>query len=138
MKLCVIMKRRWLCYFLSFSILGSCSRVISEEEEEREICFVGNIQELQQVDLNGSRAGFDNGDKVQLYIVEQDEEGLKLPASEDFYQMTSDAEGNINFEDGEKHVYPDNPINIYGFYCKGKGGNPDNLSALPWLWLENK
>ncbi len=125
------MKRRWLCYFLSFSILGSCSRVISEEEEEREICFVGNIQELQQVDLNGSRAGFDNGDKVQLYIVEQDEEGLKLPASEDFYQMTSDAEGNINFEDGEKHVYPDNPINIYGFYCKGKGGNPDNLSALP-------
>ena len=68
---------------------------------------------------------------MQLYIVEQEEEELKLPASEDFYQMRSDANGNIDFEDGEKHVYPNNPINIYGFCCRGMEGNPADLLNVP-------
>ena len=59
--------------------------------------------------------------------MEQDEEGLKLPASEDFYQMSSDTDGNVNFEDGEKHVYPNNPINIYGF-CLGE------WKEIPWIF----
>jgi hypothetical protein len=109
----------------------SCARVASDESGEREICFRGNVLELQQVHLLGSRAGLGNGDKVQLYIVEQEGEELKLPASEDFYQMRSDADGNIDFEDGEKHVYPNNPINIYGFCCRGMEGNPADLLNVP-------
>ena len=106
------MKKVWLRGVACLCVLLSCTRVESDEAGEREICFRGNVLELQQINLLGSRAGLGSGDKVQLYIVEQDEEGLKLPASEDFYQMSSDTDGNVNFEDGEKHVYPNNPINI--------------------------
>jgi len=112
-------------------MLQSCTRIVSDESGEQEICFRGNVQELQQVNLSESRVGLGSGNKVQLYIVEQDEEGVKLPASEDFYQMSSDADGNVNFEDGEKHIYPNNPINIYGFCCKGMEGNPVNLLKVP-------
>ena len=125
------MKKVWLRGVACLCVLLSCTRVESDEAGEREICFRGNVLELQQVNLFGSRAGLGSGDKVQLYIVEQDEEGLKLPASEDFYQMSSDTDGNVNFEDGEKHVYPNNPINIYGFCCKGMEGNPVDLSNVP-------
>jgi len=125
------MKKVWLRGIACLCVLLSCTRVESDEAGEREICFRGNVLELQQVNLFGSRAGLGSGDKVQLYIVEQDEEGLKLPASEDFYQMSSDTDGNVNFEDGEKHVYPNNPINIYGFCCKGMEGNPVDLSNVP-------
>ena len=125
------MKKVWLRGVACLCVLLSCTRVESDEAGEREICFRGNVLELQQINLLGSRAGLGSGDKVQLYIVEQDEEGLKLPASEDFYQMSSDTDGNVNFEDGEKHVYPNNPINIYGFCCKGMEGNPVDLSNVP-------
>ena len=125
------MKKVWLRGIACLCVLLSCTRVESDEAGEREICFRGNVLELQQVNLFGSRAGLGSGDKVQLYIVEQDEEGLKLPASEDFYQMSSDTDGNVNFEDGEKHVYPNNPINIYGFCCRGMEGNPVDLSNVP-------
>lgn len=125
------MKKVWLRGIACLCVLLSCTRVESDEAGEREICFRRNVLELQQVNLFGSRAGLGSGDKVQLYIVEQDEEGLKLPASEDFYQMSSDTDGNVNFEDGEKHVYPNNPINIYGFCCKGMEGNPVDLSNVP-------
>ena len=125
------MKKVWLRGVACLCVLLSCTRVESDEAGEREICFRGNVLELQQVNLFGSRAGLGSGDKVQLYIVEQDEEGLKLPASEDFYQMSSDTDGNVNFEDGEKHVYPNNPINIYGFCCRGMEGNPVDLSNVP-------
>lgn len=125
------MKKVWLRGIACLCVLLSCTRVESDEAGEREICFRGNVLELQQVNLFGSRAGLGSGDKVQLYIVEQDEEELKLPASEDFYQMSSDTDGNVNFEDGEKHVYPNNPINIYGFCCKGMEGNPVDLSNVP-------
>ena len=127
----VIMGKVWLYGIVCLCMCLSCARVASDESGEREICFRGNVLELQQVHLLGSRAGLGNGDKVQLYIVEQDEEGLKLPASEDFYQMRSDADGNIDFEDGEKHVYPNNPINIYGFCCRGMEGNPADLLNVP-------
>ena len=125
------MKKVWLRGVACLCVLLSCTRVESDEAGEREICFRGNVLELQQVNLFGSRAGLGSGAKVQLYIVEQDEEGLKLPASEDFYQMSSDTDGNVNFEDGEKHVYPNNPINIYGFCCRGMEGNPVDLSNVP-------
>ena len=125
------MGKVWLYGIVCLCMCLSCARVASDESGEREICFRGNVLELQQVNLFGSRAGLGSGDKVQLYIVEQDEEGLKLPASEDFYQMSSDTDGNVNFEDGEKHVYPNNPINIYGFCCKGMEGNPVDLSNVP-------
>lgn len=125
------MKKVWLRGVACLCVLLSCTRVESDEAGEREICFRGNVLELQQINLLGSRAGLGSGDKVQLYIVEQDEEGLKLPASEDFYQMSSDTDGNVNFEDGEKHVYPNNPINIYGFCCRGMEGNPVDLSNVP-------
>ena len=125
------MKKVWLRGVACLCVLLSCTRVESDEAGEREICFRGNVLELQQVNWFGSRAGLGSGDKVQLYIVEQDEEGLKLPASEDFYQMSSDTDGNVNFEDGEKHVYPNNPIHIYGFCCKGMEGNPVDLSNVP-------
>ena len=125
------MKKIGLCGIVCLCVFLGCTRVVSDESGEREICFRGNVLELQQVNLFGSRAGLGSGDKVQLYIVEQDEEGLKLPASEDFYQMSSDTDGNVNFEDGEKHVYPNNPINIYGFCCKGMEGNPVDLSNVP-------
>ena len=127
----VIMGKVWLYGIVCLCMCLSCARVASDESGEREICFRGNVLELQQVHLLGSRAGLGSGDKVQLYIVEQEEEELKLPASEDFYQMRSDANGNIDFEDGEKHVYPNNPINIYGFCCKGMEGNPVDLSNVP-------
>ena len=127
----VIMGKVWLYGIVCLCMCLSCARVASDESGEREICFRGNVLELQQVHLLGSRAGLGSGDKVQLYIVEQEEEELKLPASEDFYQMSSDTDGNVNFEDGEKHVYPNNPINIYGFCCKGMEGNPVDLSNVP-------
>ena len=123
----VIMKKVWLGSIVCLCVFLGCTRIVSDESDEREICFRGNVLELQQVNLFESRVGLSGGDKVQLYIVEQDEEGLKLPASEDFYQMSSDTDGNINFGDGEKHVYPDNPINVYGFYCRGMEGNPADL-----------
>lgn len=125
------MKKVWLCSVVCLCMLQSCTRIVSDESGVQEICFRGNVQELQQVNLSESRAGLGGGDKVQLYIVEQDEEGVKLPASEDFYQMSSDADGNVNFEDGEKHIYPNNPINIYGFCCKGMKGNPADLLKVP-------
>ena len=127
----VIMGKVWLYGIVCLCMCLSCARVASDESGEREICFRGNVLELQQVQLLGSRAGLGNGDKVQLYIVEQEGEELKLPASEDFYQMRSDADGNIDFEDGEKHVYPNNPINIYGFCCRGMEGNPADLLNVP-------
>ena len=125
------MKEVWLYSVVCLCMLQSCTRIESDESGEQEICFRGNVQELQQVNLSESRVGLGSGNKVQLYIVEQDEEGVKLPASEDFYQMSSDADGNVNFEDGEKHIYPNNPINIYGFCCKGMEGNPVNLLKVP-------
>ena len=125
------MKKVWLCSVVCLCMLQSCTRIVSDESGVQEICFRGNVQELQQVNLSESRAGLGGGDKVQLYIGEQDEEGVKLPASEDFYQMSSDADGNVNFEDGEKHIYPNNPINIYGFCCKGMEGNPADLLKVP-------
>ena len=125
------MKKVWLRGVVCLCMLQSCTRIVSDESGEQEICFRGNVQELQQVNLSESRAGLGSGDKVQLYIVEQDEEGVKVPASEDFYQMSSDADGNVNFEDGEKHIYPNNPINIYGFCCKGMEGNPVDLLKVP-------
>ena len=125
------MKKVWLCSVVCLCMFQSCTRIVSDESGVQEICFRGNVQELQQVNLSESRAGLGGGDKVQLYIVEQDEEGVKLPASEDFYQMSSDADGNVNFEDGEKHIYPNNPINIYGFCCKGMEGNPADLLKVP-------
>ena len=127
----VIMGKVWLYGIVCLCMCLSCARVASDESGEREICFRGNVLELQQVHLLGSRAGLGNGDKVQLYIVEQEGEELKLPASEDFYQMRSDADGNIDFEDGEKHVYPNNPIHIYGFCCRGMEGNPADLLNVP-------
>ena len=127
----VLMKKVWLCSVVCLCMLQSCTRIVSDESGVQEICFRGNVQELQQVNLSESRAGLGGGDKVQLYIGEQDEEGVKLPASEDFYQMSSDADGNVNFEDGEKHIYPNNPINIYGFCCKGMEGNPADLLKVP-------
>lgn len=127
----VIMGKVWLYGIVCLCMCLSCARVASDESGEREICFRGNVLELQQVHLLGSRAGLGSGDKVQLYIVEQEEEELKLPASEDFYQMRSDVDGNIDFEDGEKHVYPNNPINIYGFCCRGMEGNPVDLLNVP-------
>lgn len=99
------MKEVWLYSVVCLCMLQSCTRIESDESGEQEICFRGNVQELQQVNLSESRVGLGSGNKVQLYIVEQDEEGVKLPASEDFYQMSSDADGNVNFEDGEKHIY---------------------------------
>ena len=45
--------------------------------------------------------------------------------------MNSEADGSLSFADGEKHVYPDNPINIYGFYCKGMESVPADLLAVP-------
>ena len=125
------MGKVWLYGIVCLCMCLSCARVASDESGERGICFRGNVLELQQVHLLGSRAGLGSGDKVQLYIVEQEEEELKLPASEDFYQMRSDANGNIDFEDGEKHVYPNNPINIYGFCCRGMEGNPADLLNVP-------
>lgn len=125
------MKKAWSCGVVCLCVCLSCARIVSDESGEREICFRGNVLELQRVNLSGSRAGLGLGDKVQLYIVEQDEEGLKLPVSEDFYQMSRDTDGNINFEDGEKHVYPNNPINIYGFCCGGMEGNPVDLLNVP-------
>ena len=125
------MGKVWLYGIVCLCMCLSCARVASDESGEREICFRGNVLELQQVHLLGSRAGLGSGDKVQLYIVEQEEEELKLPASEDFYQMRSDANGNIDFEDGEKHVYPNNPINIYGFCCRGMEGNAEDLLNVP-------
>lgn len=125
------MKKAKVCGIVCLCVLLGCTRIVSDESGEQEICFRGNVLELQKVNLFGSRAGLGRGDKVQLYIVEQDEEGLKLPANEDFYQMSSDTDGNINFEDGEKHVYPDNPINIYGFCCEGMEGNPVDLLNVP-------
>lgn len=123
------MKKKWLLYFTSlFTFLG-CIRTVSEESGRQEIRFYGNIQKLQKVDL-AARGGFISEDKVQLYIVEQDGEGVKLPSGEDFYQMSSDDDGNLSFEVGETHVYPDNPINVYGFCCKGKEGMVADITAM--------
>ena len=82
------MKEVWLYSVVCLCMLQSCTRIESDESGEQEICFRGNVQELQQVNLSESRVGLGSGNKVQLYIVEQDEEGVKLPASEDFYQMS--------------------------------------------------
>ena len=72
------MKKIGLCGIVCLCVFLGCTRVVSDESGEREICFRGNVLELQQVNLFGSRAGLGSGDKVQLYIVEQDEEGLKF------------------------------------------------------------
>ncbi|MFR7879281.1 MAG: hypothetical protein ACLU4J_24425 [Butyricimonas paravirosa] len=113
-----MMKKSWLLYFMGLIALCGCSRMITKESEEKEICFQVDILKMQEAEI-GSRAGLNVGDKVGLYIVEQEGEELCLPANEDFYLMNSEADGSLSFADGEKHVYPDNPINIYGFYCKG-------------------
>ena len=126
-----MMKKSWLLYFMGLIALCGCSRMITKESEEKEICFQVDILKMQEVNMIGSRAGLNVGDKVGLYIVEQEREELCLPANEDFYLMNSEADGSLSFADGEKHVYPDNPINIYGFYCKGMESGPENLLAVP-------
>ena len=125
------MKKSWLLYFMGLIALCGCSRVIVEESEEKEICFQVNIHKMQEVNMIGSRAGLNAGDRVGLYIVEQEGEGLCLPANEDFYLMNGEADKSLSFTDGEKHVYPDNPVNIYGFYCKGMESAPADLLAVP-------
>lgn len=124
------MKKSWLLYFMGLIALCGCSRMITKESEEKEICFQVDILKMQEAEI-GSRAGLNVGDKVGLYIVEQEGEELCLPANEDFYLMNSEADGSLSFADGEKHVYPDNPINIYGFYCKGMESVPADLLAVP-------
>ena len=52
------MKKVWLRGVACLCVLLSCTRVESDEAGEREICFRGNVLELQQVNLFGSRAGF--------------------------------------------------------------------------------
>ena len=125
-----MMKKSWLLYFMGLIALCGCSRMITKESEEKEICFQVDILKMQEAEI-GSRAGLNVGDKVGLYIVEQEGEELCLPANEDFYLMNSEADGSLSFADGEKHVYPDNPINIYGFYCKGMESVPADLLAVP-------
>ena len=125
-----MMKKSWLLYFMGLIALCGCSRMITKESEEKEICFQVDILKMQEAEI-GSRAGLNVGDKVGLYIVEQEGEELCLPANEDFCLMNSEADGSLSFADGEKHVYPDNPINIYGFYCKGMESVPADLLAVP-------
>lgn len=115
---------------MSLIALGGCSRMVTEESEKKEICFQVNIHKMQEVDMIGSRTGLNAGDKVGLYIVEQEGEELCLPTNEDFYLMNSEAGESLSFTDGEKHVYPDNPVNIYGFYYKGMENAPADLLAV--------
>ena len=67
------MKKVWLCSVVCLCMLQSCTRIVSDESGVQEIYFRGNVHELQQVNLSESRAGLGGGDKVQFYIVEQDE-----------------------------------------------------------------
>lgn len=71
-----MMKKSWLLYFMGLIALCGCSRVIAEESGEKEICFQVNIHKMQEVNMIGSRAGLNAGDRVGLYIVEQEGEGL--------------------------------------------------------------
>ena len=65
----VFMKEVWLYSVVCLCMLQSCTRIESDESGEQEICFRGNVQELQQVNLSESRVGLGSGNKVQLYIV---------------------------------------------------------------------
>ena len=92
------MKKSWLLYFMGLIALCGCSRMITKESEEKEICFQVDILKMQEAEI-GSRAGLNVGDKVGLYIVEQEGEELCLPANEDFYLMNSEADGSLSFAD---------------------------------------
>lgn len=63
----VFMKEVWLYSVVCLCMLQSCTRIESDESGEQEICFRGNVQELQQVNLSESRVGLGSGNKVQLY-----------------------------------------------------------------------
>lgn len=71
-----MMKKSWLLYFMGLIALCGCSRMITKESEEKEICFQVDILKMQEVNMIGSRAGLNVGDKVGLYIVEQEREEL--------------------------------------------------------------
>lgn len=104
---------------LVIALFWGCHRTLSEGEGEQEMVFFSNIRENQVV--NVARASFANNTKVCLYIAERtDEEVPRLPASEDLHEMVCGDGGVLSFADGQKHYYPDVPIDIYGYYW-GKG-----------------
>lgn len=125
-------KDKLSCVACVVFLLG-CSHHASEDPELRDIRFQGNIQDLQTVVVGRAEANFANEKKVQLFIVER--EGVNasagVPLPEHFNQMITGVDGVLRFTDGEKHVYPENPIDVYGYHCEGMEGSPADHLALP-------
>ena len=55
-----MMKKSWLLYFMGLIALCGCSRMITKESEEKEICFQVDILKMQEAEI-GSRAGLNVG-----------------------------------------------------------------------------
>lgn len=114
------------------TLLAGCTKNLSnvESENEKEIRFRTNIQDLQVINLG--RSGFSSGDNIYLYISEREKEDVPmLPASEDLKEMVYDVSGNLSFKDQQKHIYPDVPIDVYGYYWKKTHTAPLDLATMP-------
>jgi len=114
---------------LVMALFWGCHRTLSEGGGEQEMVFHSNIRESQVV--NVARAGFADGTNVYLYIVERVEEGIpRLPASEDLYEMVCGEAGKLSFADGEKHYYPEVPIDVYGYYWGKEHTAPSDVTNM--------
>ena len=50
-----MMKKSWLLYFMGLIALCGCSRMITKESEEKEICFQVDILKMQEAEIGSSR-----------------------------------------------------------------------------------
>ncbi|WP_065218973.1 MULTISPECIES: fimbrillin family protein [Butyricimonas] len=122
---------RTLVFILLATVLLSCIRNVSEENvDEQKIRFRSNIQKLKSGNL--SRVdGFNDGDKVILYIAERENaEEVEAPAPGDYCEMTYTNDGSLVFKEGEERNYPDMPVDVYGYYWTGQHTEPTGLSSM--------
>ncbi len=130
------MNKDWCVFLVCIFALCGCNRTVNEDNQGMyEIKFKSNVRELECV----SRAGFVNNDQLQIYIVQRENVNeVALPKVGDIFSMVCDREGGCCFADQNKHYYPDNSIDVYGYCWKGDHGEPSDPIATSVRVEENQ
>lgn len=114
---------------LFFGCSKNMSEEVNEQENRVEIRFRSDIRELQHDSY--ARSNFNDGAVIYLYISERTDVDIPMvPASEDKNEMICDNSGNLSFKDGLTHNYPENPIDVYGYFCKRTHPDPLDLTKI--------
>lgn len=127
------MNKDWCVFLVCIFALCGCSRTVNEDNQGMyEIKFKSNVRESQSM---SSQAGFVNNDRVKLYIVEREDAAVVAePKAGDVNLVLSDGDGGFYFEGEDKHYYPENPIDIYGYCWREEHQEPGNPAAMP-VWV---